>query len=474
MAYPLLRNGLGSVVVVVLLVGCYTSPVNMSPIVRIDTPATPIQRGTRVPYTATASDPDGGPPTLRWTKTAGVCPNGFEQPAQWPDTFMLQSFGIEAADTSSIWCVWVKASDSAGAATVDAVTFVAPDRAPDAVLTLLSPPEAPSFPLHTTFVLSAGMSTDPDGEIDHANLQFNFKLKSQPSIAANPAIPGSVAQVDAFGPCPDTLNTDMRMNTDVRCLTATVPGVFQVEVQVSDPTGMTSVVDKFLTVSPGVPPVAVLDDIVTLDGLPPHLGSTFKVSAASSTGNPTMFDWSSFTPAPGSAASPSDCAGAPASMQVWCFTADVSGPYKVGLTVSNDSGSNMAMPKTIVVPPDQPPCIDGRMPSGAMTTLTDFSFAPTDDRDADALNVQWLVSDANGTTFSPRLKGNVLSFSLNPAEFTFGDFVKVRVEIRDRDIQRGDDAFLACGNVADTCSAASSIHPDTCFQRFTWTVHILP
>jgi hypothetical protein len=147
--------------------------------------------------------------------------------------------------------------------------------------------------------------------------------------------------------------------------------------------------------------------------------------------------------------------------------------YQVGLTVSNDAGKSAPVSATFVVERDQPPCLDGRTPSGAMTTLTDFSFAPTDDLDADALHVQWLVSDANGTSFSTRLQGNVQSFSLNPAEFTFGDFVKVRVEIRDRNIQRGDDAFLACGN-ADTCSAVSSIHMDTCFQRFTWTVHILP
>jgi len=454
LAYPLLRNWLGCVVVAVMSsVGCYTSPVNMSPTVRIDTPASPIQRGTRAIYTATASDPDGGPPTLRWTKTAGVCPNGFDQPAQWPDTFTItQSFGIEAADTSSIWCVWVKASDSDGAATVDAVTFAAPDRAPDAILTLLSPADAPAFPLGTKFILSAGTSSDPD----HDPLQFKFVLKSAPTGQ------------DTLAPCPDNMDAAMR------CLTATVPGVFQVELQVSDPgMGMTSIVDKFLTVSPGVAPVAVLGDIVSLDGLPPHLGATFKISAESSSGDPTTFDWSHFKPAPGSAASLGSCADAPTSTQVQCFTADVPGHYEVGLTVSNDSGSNMAIPKAIDVAPDQPPCIDHRMPSGATTTLTDFSFAPTDDLDADALHVQWLVSDANGTNFSTRLKGNVLSFSLNPAEFTFGDFVKVRVEIRDRDVQRGDDAFVACGNL-DTCSAVSLIHPDTCFQRFTWTVHILP
>jgi hypothetical protein len=39
---------------------------------------------------------------------------------------------------------------------------------------------------------------------------------------------------------------------------------------------------------------------------------------------------------------------------------------------------------------------------------------------------------------------------------------------------RAEREFLACGDDAGVCTATSLIHPEACFQRVTWTVHILP
>jgi hypothetical protein len=458
LAYPLLRNRLGSAIVVaVLSVGCYTDPVNMRPNVRIDTPATSVLRGQALTFSATTSDPDNDAVTLWWTKTPGACPPGFAAPTQWPDARQFKmgpTLDVAAGDTSSPWCIWVKATDPPGAATVDALALDALDRPPAAVLELRSPPYAASFPLHTMFVLSADKSTDPDpGDV------LGFKWKASPSMTAS------------LLPCPG------EASEAVKCFTADVAGDYQIEVEVFDTNHTkSSFVTQPLRVLPGQLPVADIE-LVTPEGRPPYpLGGLFRVSGAHSTGDNGFtlpaFDWSDFRPAPGSKAAIGACDDAP-SPDVQCFTADVPGPYRVGLTVSNDAGRSAPVSATYEVAPDQPPCIDATTPKEPMTSMTKFSLdSASDDLDQGMLHLRWLQSDPNGTSFALALTDFPL-FTLPTGEFTFGDLVRVRLEVLDRDTKRADDAFRACGN-ADTCTAVSLIHPAPCFQRVTWTVHILP
>ena len=478
MAYPLLRNGSGFASAVVLLfAGCFTDPINMSPTVRIDAPLDPVSRKPLDPifrglqpvtYTATASDPDGDSVSLQWERAAGAClSQDLDAQSSWPTSGWNpgKELDLLAADTTSTFCVWVKATDRFGASAVDARTGDPQDRAPVASLELVSPPNAPSFAFtkDLVFRLSAEKSTDADpGDA----LQFLWTLKSSPS------------QTSALAACPGN------PSDAVRCLLADAAGDYQVEVRVTDDAMMDSIIDKTLHVLPGQLPVAAIDLVSPVGAGPFPLGSPFRISGAHSTGgDPTLaFDWADLDleAAMGSMASLGNCDSAGASDER-CFTADVPGTYRVTLSVHNETGQSSPVSASFVVAPDQPPCLDHTTPdlTQPVTTAHDFVVdLVSDDLDpfpAAAMGMgagmQWFLSE-DGGPFMP-VEKDFPSFSFNPAAFSFGDVVRVRLEIHDRDTDRSAKEFLACGD-ADVCSAPSLIHPDACIQRVTWTVHILP
>jgi len=445
-----------------LSAGCYTGPINMPPTVRIDPPSEPIFRGQPLTYTATASDPDSDPlQPLLWVKTAGQCPNGFDEPRTWPTTGWTagdqrNQLVLQGTDTRAPFCVWVKATDQYGAATVDARTGDPQDRAPVAMLDLVTPPNASSYRAHTMFTLSAAKSFDPDvGDV----IQFEWSLKSSPSQTAALVVCGSPA-------------TDA-----VRCLTADAAGDYQVEVRIFDDSMKDSIVEKTLRVLPGQLPAAELALIAPAGAGPYALGSTFRVSGARSTGLDPMtpgYDWAALEAAPGSTASLGDCDGKGA-LDARCFVADVPGTYRVTLRVHNDAGQSPPVSATYTVAADQPPCIDMTAPAlgETVTTMTSFTVnAVSDDLDPypGTAGMQWLVSEGGGP-FALREK-DFPSFPL-PLVYSFVDVVRVRLEIHDRDTDRSAKAFLACGD-ADVCTQPSLIHPAACFQRVTWTVRFLP
>jgi hypothetical protein len=474
LAYPLLRNWSGfASAVVFLFAGCFTDPINMSPTVRIDAPLDPIHRapldpiprGLPVTYTATVSDPDSDSVSLQWERVAGApCPQDFDAQPSWPTSGWNpgQELDLPAKDTTSNFCVWVKATDRYGASAVDARTGDPQDQAPVAVLELVAPPNGPSFPAGTMFTLSAEKSTDPDpGDTQH--LSFSWTLKSSPS------------QTAALLPCAGNVSDA------VRCLAADAAGDYQVEVRVVDdaPSTMDAIVDKTLHVLPGQLPVAAID-LVDPAGVGPYpLGHELRVSAAHSTGANT-YTWGLEPPA-GSALTGTTACDGDTSTQTQCFVADVPGTYRVKLTAHNETGDGQPVTASYVVAPDQPPCLDHTTPDLAqpVTTADDFVV----DLVSDDLNpfpaaamgmgagMQWFLSEGSGP-FMP-VEKDFPSFSFNPAAFSFGDVVRVRLEIQDRDTERSATEFLACGD-ADVCSAPSLIHPDACIQRVTWTVNILP
>jgi hypothetical protein len=238
-----------------------------------------------------------------------------------------------------------------------------------------------------------------------------------------------------------------------------------------------SIVEKTLHVLLGQLPTAALDVVAPLGSGPYPLGSTFRVSGTRSTGvDPTVplpYVWK-LEPPPTSLAALADCDGK-GDMRVRCFVADVPGTYRVTLNVTNQTGQSPPVSATYVVAMDQPPCLDQATPEVATTVTTMTSFmvsGVSDDLDPypGTASLQWFVSEAGGP-FVLREK-DFPSFPL-PQVYSFGDAVRVRLEIRDRDIERSAKAFLACGD-ADVCTQPNAIHSGTCFQRVTWTVHILP
>jgi hypothetical protein len=431
--------------------GCFTDPVNMSPTVRINPPA-PFFRGQPVPYTATVTDPDGDQPGLQWVLVPARCQAGADAPVRgWvPAT----EFDVPSTETTSTFCVFAKATDRYGASSFDAIQGDPLDHAPSAMLDLLMPADAPSFKPGTMFVLSAEKSTDPDpGDVD--SLTFDWTLKSTPS------------QTSQLLACPDSPSNMAR-----RCLTADAAGDYQVEVVVTDPAKQFSIVDKTLHVAPGQLGSPAID-LVSPSGAGPYpLGSLFQVSGKSSDGVDLGYNWT-FDPPPGTSMTSGPC-NDPSSQ---CFTADVPGTYRIGLSVKNEAGDSPVVWATFVVAPDQPPCIDHTTPDfgPSVTILTaDTNFVVdlvSDDLDPfpPTADMQWWESDNDG--LFRLVEKDFPSFELFHVNFIPGDKVRLRLEVHDRDINRSQKAFLACGD-ADVCTQMSLIHPDTCFQRVTWTVMV--
>jgi hypothetical protein len=449
----LLRKWLGFVAASACLgAGCFTDPVNMSPTVRIDPPA-PFFRGqSGVTYKATVIDPDGDTPLLQWALVPGRCQAADPPTRGWiPAT----EFDVPSQDTMSAFCVFAKVTDRYGASSLDEIEGDPQDHPPKAVLDLLMPADAPSFKVGQMFVLSAEKSTDEDPG-DANTLLFAWTLKSAP--------PQTSQQLLA---CPDSPSNPAR-----KCLTADAAGDYQVELTVTDSANQPSVVDKTLHVDPGQLGSPAIDLVSPSGNGPYPLGSLFQVSGQNSDGVDLGYNWT-FDPPPGADMSSGPC-NDPKSQ---CFTADIPGTYRVGLSVKNEAGDSPVVWATFVVAPDQPPCIEHTTPDFAPSTTiltSDTNFVVdlvSDDLDPfpSTEDMQWWESDNDGAF---RLVENGFpSFTLHPASYLPGDQVRLRLEVRDRDTNRADKAFLACGN-ADFCTEPSLIHPDACFQRVTWTVMI--
>jgi hypothetical protein len=471
LAYSLLRNGVGSLLVAgCLWAGCYTDPVNMPPTVEINQRPQP-DRGATVPYTATATDPDDDPVAIAWAAVAGGCPTDPLDPTGWPAASQWtspqaanQSFTVGAPTTRApSFCVWAKAIDSWGASAVAALEGQPMDHAPVAALDVVSPANAPSFPLGTSFTLSAARSSDADGD----PLQFCWVLKSRPS------------GVPDFAPC--TAETSSPTQTFV----ASVAGVYDVALQVSDGVDTTTV-DTTLMVQPGHVPTPAIALVSPTGAGPFPLGSVFHVSGAHSTvpdpGDVLTCTWEpiDLTGAPGSIATLAPCPDTTNACEQ-CFTADAPGTYRVTLDAADQTGTAQPVSLSVVVNPDEPPCLGTTDPDFASPLLSQmpaddvlFTVLTVDDDldpypNAASLAMQahfsWFQS-ANAAVFAP-IEDDFPRYEIHPNEFALGDQVRVRLQIRDDDTDRSAKEFLACGD-ADVCFTGP---PSAgCFQRVTWTV----
>jgi len=490
LAYPLLKSRLGFAIAVaasslLVGVGCFSDPVNMRPTVRIDTPRTsdgqladPFFRGTKLLYTATASDPDGDVPTVVWQLVTGDgCQPGFDSPEKWPKGSWSPQMVVQPGDTQGPFCVWAKATDSHGAAAVDARTGDPQDHPPVAVLALASPAPARSFPPGTSFQLSAASSHDDDpGD----TLSFYWTLQSSPSATAAIVDCTTGAVVSPSVP-----------SGPVQCITGDTPGPYQIEVTATDKSDRSSTADMTLEIERGPLPVGAIDLLLPSGPGPFKLDQPMRVSCKSSSfGGLAMHDcgWSLLSP-PGSMnpGTPGRCDG-DSTTDTACFVADVSGDYHVTLTVTTAAGDSIPVMAKFTVAPDQPPCLIATSPdlslpmttimssTMGMSTMAEFDVTTVDD-DLDPVpgagvhDIEWFVSVNKGAFML--MSTGFASFQL-PGTFTFAQDVRVRVQIHDRDTDRSAQEFLNCGDDADKCSLPSMFDPDGCIQRKTWAVQILP
>ncbi|MBT8495086.1 MAG: hypothetical protein KJO07_18720 [Deltaproteobacteria bacterium] len=157
---------------------------------------------------------------------------------------------------------------------------------------------------------------------------------------------------------------------------------------------------------------------------------------------------------------------------------DVAGAWEVTVTATDSSGESTAESKTVVVVGDQPACITVETPSVSLTHLLQTTDAPrvfevievVDEFDPfpyddySQLEFRWLVSE-NGSAFT-EVGATAGSFTINPALYSPGDDLEVRVEILDA--SRDGAGWPGCADDQASCSEAG----DGCTQRQTWTVGI--
>lgn len=190
------------------------------------------------------------------------------------------------------------------------------------------------------------------------------------------------------------------------------------------------------------------------------------------------------TPCPGSSGGDSD--------PLRCFTADLPGTYGVSLAVSDGTMTVQATPPpTVTVAGDAPPCIDITEPMfsvGAMNSaIPSMGFIDS----PGPITVKSVYDDGNpypppaggvGPVFTwfksandDKLQyvDNVSYFMLGLAkeDYKFGDYVNVRLEVRDQNPGSVDRILASCDKdfcATDTIPAGRT----SCWVRVTWRIQL--
>jgi hypothetical protein len=189
----------------------YTDPINSPPQVMMVAPQSFVSNRTAT-FHGTASDPDGDQVTLIWAMAYQGCKSGIDWqslPTKAGEDFEVTPKGHEP------FCVRLVAEDRYGARSLPKeVERKAQNRAPATTLAVDPPQGTASFPLYTSFRLTAGPARDDDGDA----VEFTWK--------------GT-----------DPMGTDMGMSLtacdpahpeEVRCFSADRPGAYSISVEASD------------------------------------------------------------------------------------------------------------------------------------------------------------------------------------------------------------------------------------------------
>ncbi|HET6284817.1 MAG TPA: hypothetical protein VFH73_27925 [Polyangia bacterium] len=228
-------------------------------------------------------------------------------------------------------------------------------------------------------------------------------------------------------------------------------------------------------------PVAQID-VVSPEPSPSYrLFSDFRLSSARSSDldqDPLVYQWNPIKAPTGVTLVLAPCdAGAAAMNQQQCFSAEVPGEYKVGLTVNDGFDSSAETVASFLVLEDQAPCLMQTVPSVNASTVVHphdmpdrFEVSRVDD-DGDPLpagprgqsHFAWALAVGDGPMayYDNR---DIPWLDIVPGMFQVGDTARVRVEINDRNVAASRRALMSCGD-QDLCSAHAG-----CFQRVTWKI----
>lgn len=164
------------------------------------------------------------------------------------------------------------------------------------------------------------------------------------------------------------------------------------------------------------------------------------------------------------------------------LTPGAPGSWDVEVDARDPEGTTTTHHFSLTVVPDRPPCLQQWLPIVPPAGATLPVSAPTvfqvplvdDDLDAyppitdapqfGATTFAWSILPPGAAQRQTLVGATGNAVELDPAAFTPGDVVELRVEIFDR-----QHIALPCDDAAATCSIASS---DSCIQRQTWRVEI--
>ena len=220
------------------LTNCYLDPINTPPQVMIVVPVL-IKRSQENTFTATVIDP-GDRVSYDWTSGPGPCP--LDDPLAVHDynpSYRVRLLG----DANGVACVTVKATDPHGATGTDAKTLIIENHTPVARIVVQQPGRNAlgEYPLYSTLRLSAATSADPDGD----PLSRTWALTSAPD-----------ASTATLYPCSPDPTADL-----ARCLgPILLPGLYQVDLVVSDGIADSPPERVALIVSPDAPPCIAQTD----------------------------------------------------------------------------------------------------------------------------------------------------------------------------------------------------------------------
>jgi len=166
------------------------------------------------------------------------------------------------------------------------------------------------------------------------------------------------------------------------------------------------------------------------------------------------------------------------------FTANVEGEWTIRVTAMDPLDGIVTVDTMITVSPGTPPCLAQVQPIvppvGALLPLTDPTLfqvpVVVDDLDVyppqvgDAFlgttDFKWYVMAPGQSSHVEVAGATGNSYAIDPASYTPGDLLEVRVEIFDRD----PDLLTNCVATDATCAVNTST--PSCIQRQTWRVEV--
>ena len=164
------------------------------------------------------------------------------------------------------------------------------------------------------------------------------------------------------------------------------------------------------------------------------------------------------------------------------FTPSAIGDWEIRVTAIDPLDQKTTKSLMLAVVPPPPPCIAQVSPivppAGAALPITeptlfrvpvvvdDLDVYPPhpEDPSLGVTKFQWSFQAPGAATHTPVSGATASSFQLDPATFTPGDIVEVRVEIYDRQLTP-----IGCPDGELTCSTISM---PSCIQRQTWRVEV--